>query len=193
MTSMMVRSVTEQVPEKQTLQISFSQTSWSMSSKHLTRKPPDSQTFATFSRRGVTGPASSPRRSSSQPLWCAWPGAFMEAPKPPTTPTITRLRPSTFAAVSGPPRPFWIDSTTVSGPSSGRMDCAAFSTCIALVARIARSQGPASAALVVACSFTMRSPDAPSSRKPFFCMASTCACQLSIAQTSWPASASSAA
>ena len=38
MTSPTVRSVTAQVPEKQTLQISFSQTSWSMSSKHFTSK-----------------------------------------------------------------------------------------------------------------------------------------------------------
>ena len=62
-------TVTAQVPEKQTLQISFSHTSWSMSSKHLTLKPPDRHTSAIFSRRALTGPANSPSRTSSQPLW----------------------------------------------------------------------------------------------------------------------------
>ena len=68
MTSPTVRSVTAQVPEKQTLQISFSHTSWSMSSKHFTLKPPERQTSATASRRGETGPESSPSRTSSMPL-----------------------------------------------------------------------------------------------------------------------------
>ncbi len=164
-----------------------------MSSKHFTRKPPERQTSATRSIRGVTGPSSSPRRTSSQPLWCACPGALMDAPNPPTTPTITRSRPSTAAAVSGPPRPFWMESTTVSGPSSGFTDSAAWATCIALVARMTRSQGPASLASVVALTRTVRSPEAPSTRKPLVRIASMCSRQVSTAHTSCPAEASSPA
>ncbi len=54
------------------------------------------------------------------------------------------------AAVSGPPRPFWMESTGVSLPSSAFADSAAAATCIALVARITRSQLPASFVSVVA-------------------------------------------
>jgi len=43
----------------------------------------------------------------------------------------------------GPPGPFWIDRTTVCGPSRARADCAACSTCMALVATMTRSQTPA--------------------------------------------------
>ena len=137
----------------------------------------------------MTGPLNSPSRTSSQPLWCAWPGPFIEAPKPPTTPTITRSRPSTAALVSGPPRPFCTDSTTVSGPISALAACAARSTSRALVAITTSSQGPASAAFSVACSLTTRSPEAPSTRRPCVRMASTCAAQESMAHTSWPAAA----
>ena len=61
-----------------------------------------------------------------------------------------------------------------------------------LVATIASSQAPASAARVVALSRTVRSPLAPSQRRPRAAMASTCSCHLSNIQTSLPASASSA-
>src|SRR3954467_670373 len=117
----------------------------------------------------------------------------MEAPKPPTTPTITRSLPRTDAAVSGPPRPFWIESTGVSLFRRGVRDAAAAATCIAFVARTTRSQGPASRASVVAFRRTVRSPEAPSTRRPRERIASTWSFQRSIAQTSWPAEAKSAA
>jgi hypothetical protein len=53
MTSPTVSPVIVQVPEKHTLQISFSQTSWSMSSKHFTRNPPERHTSAICSSLGV--------------------------------------------------------------------------------------------------------------------------------------------
>src|SRR4051812_26442707 len=117
----------------------------------------------------------------------------MEAPKPPTTPTITRSLPRTDAAVSGPPRPFWIDRTGVSFFRRGVRDAAAAATCIAFVARTTRSQGPASRASVVAFRRTVRSPEAPSTRRPRERIASTWSFQRSMAQTSWPAEAKSAA
>src|SRR3954463_10010200 len=113
----------------------------------------------------------------------------MEAPKPPTTPTITRSLPRTDAAVSGPPRPFWIESTGVSFFRRGVGDAAAAATCIAFVARTTRSQGPASRASVVAFRRTVRSPEAPSTRRPRERIASTWSFQRSMAQTSWPAGA----
>ncbi len=66
---------------------------------------------------------------------------------------------------------------------------AAAATCIALVAMITRSQGPASRASVIAFTFTVRSPEAPSTRSPFARIASTCSRQVSMAQTSRPAAA----
>src|SRR4051812_3977011 len=117
----------------------------------------------------------------------------MEAPKPPTTPTITRSLPRTDAAVSGPPRPFWIESTGVSLFRRGVRDAAAVATCIAFVARTTRSQGPASRAPVVAFRRTVRSPEAPSTRRPRERIASMCSFQRSMAHTSWRAEAKSAA
>src|SRR5687768_11035163 len=193
MSSPVVKPLTAQGPESAQLQMSFSQTSWSMSSNTLTRNPALRQVSSTCLRRGVIGPPNSPRRTSSMPLWCAWPGARIDAPNPPTTPTMTRSRPSTAAAVSGPPSPFWIDRTGVEGLNKGSRVRAACATCIALVASTTRSQGPASAGFVVALTFTVRSPEAPSSRKPFERMASTCSCQRSMAHTSCPAAANSAA
>src|SRR5688500_15016237 len=64
---------------------------------------------------------------------------------------------------------------------------------MALVASTTRSQGPASPGSVVALTFTVRSPEAPSTRKPFLRIASTCSRQRSIAHTSWPADANSPA
>src|SRR5207344_2925136 len=91
------------------------------------------------------------------------------------------------------PSPFWIDRTTVSGPIRGEADCAADSTCIALVATITRSQRPASAGLVVAWIGTVRSPDGPSRRRPLLRIACTCSLHASMAHTSCPADASNAA
>src|SRR5688572_20598750 len=189
MTSPMVHSAMAQGPEYAQLHSSFSHTSWSMSSNRRTRKPAPAHTLSTFLSRSVIGPPNSPRRTSSMPLWCAWPGARIEAPKPPTTPTITLSLPRTDAAVSGPPNPFWIDSTGVSLLSKGLIDCAAGATCMAFVASTTRSHCPASAAFVVALTLTVRSPEAPSRRRPLARMASTCSRQRSIAHTSWPAEA----
>ena len=77
-------------------------------------------TFATASILGVTAPGA--RRAGRAPSRSGGrgPASTTEAPKPPTTPTATRSSPSTAAAASGPPRPFWIESTSVSGPTSGR-------------------------------------------------------------------------
>ena len=84
-------------------------------------------------------------------------------------------------------------STGVSGPSRARAPLAAASTWAALVAMMTRSQGPTVAGSDVAPIRTVRPPLAPSSRSPLAAMASTWACQVSIAQTSLPASAMSAA
>src|SRR5262249_15315005 len=79
-----------------------------------------------------------------------------------------------LAARSGPPRPFWIESTTVSATTSRRALTAAAFTSRALVAMITSSQGPASAASAVAFTRTVRSPEAPSTRRPLARIASTC-------------------
>src|SRR6185436_10443539 len=193
MTSPTVWPVTAHGPDTEQLQISFSHTSWSMSSNTSTRKPALAQVSSTFLSRGVIGPPNSPRRTSSMPLWCAWPGARIEAPKPPTTPTMTLSFPRTEAAVSGPPRPFWMERTGVSLFNRGWRVWAAAATCIALVARTTRSQGPASCGSVVAFKRTVRSPEAPSTLSPRARIASMCSCQRSMAHTSWPAEAKSAA
>lgn len=78
--------------------------------------------------------------------------------------------------------PFWMDSTTLSGPSSGNTDFAAGPTCMAFVAMMTVAT-PASAALVEALMGTVGAPDAPSRRRPFSRMASTSrSCQVSMAQ-----------
>ena len=69
MISPTVSPVSVAVPLKQTLQMSFSQTSWSISSKHLTLKPASLQSAAMRSSRGVTAPFASPSRTNSMPLW----------------------------------------------------------------------------------------------------------------------------
>ena len=127
---------------------------------------PAARRRATVSILGVTGPERSPSRTSSMPWWWTWPGATTEAPKPPTTPTATRSSPSTAAAASGPPRPFWIESTSVAGPTSGRALSAAAVASIAFVASTTSSASPASAGSVVASIRTVRSPLAPSTRSP---------------------------
>jgi len=100
------------------------------------------------------------------------------------------VRPRTEAALSGPPRPFWIDRTGVSfSNKKSFMEEAALATCIAFVARITSSHLPASRGSVVALTFTVRSPEAPSRRSPFSRIACTCSRQASMAQTSWPAEA----
>ena len=83
-----------------------------------------------------------------------------------------RSGPRIGAAISGDPRPFWIVCTTVSGPSSGAHDFAAASTSNALVAMITRSQGPMPSVVVEAWIGTVRSPLAPSQRRPWARIAS---------------------
>ncbi len=68
MTSPIVRSVTAQVPEKHTLQMSFSQIILWMSSKASVLKPPDSQVSFTLTSRSVMPPFISPSRRNSMPL-----------------------------------------------------------------------------------------------------------------------------
>ena len=60
-------------------------------------------------------------------------------------------------------------------PRLKKVEEAAPSTCMALVARTTRSQAPASFASVVAWTLTVRSLEVPSRRSPFFRIASTCA------------------
>src|ERR1700682_1456278 len=104
----------------------------------------------TVSLTGVAIPKGLPRRRIAPlpnpiiffPFCCAWPGARIEAPKPPTTPTARRSAPSIGAAISGDPRPFWMVWTIVSGPSNGTQDCAAASTSNALVGNDDEIAGP---------------------------------------------------
>ena len=126
------------------------------------------------------------------PLWCAWPGPRIEAPKPPTTPTITRSLPRTHAAVSGPPRPFWIDRTGVSpftrtGRCSGGRNVHRFRRKDDQVARpgVARIGGGVEAHGAVAGSAFHPQPARAHRVDVSF--------QRSMAHTSWPAQAKSAA
>ena len=84
--------------------------------------------------------------------------------------------------------------TTVSAPIRGTRARAAASTSNALVAMMTRSQTPIpSVAVPALASRTVRSPLAPSTRRPSFAMASAWSGQVVTAWTSWPADAMSAA
>ena len=179
---------------KVTLHRNFSQINWVMFSNALALKPAPCQTASTRFNRSVTPPPISPMRISFMLLWWVWPGPFMEAPKPSATPKRT-LSVGMYCAIRSPaPRPFWIVKTIASRPITAAAACAAEPTPEALVARIHRSHVPTSEIWVVArTDVTVRSPLAPSTRRPFALIASTCAPHVSTAQTSCPASASKAA
>ena len=84
--------------------------------------------------------------------------------------------------------------TTVSGPIRDTLARAAASTSNALVAMMTRSQTPIPFVVTPAlASRTVRSPLAPSTRKPFAAIASAWSGQVVTAWTSWPADAMSAA
>ncbi len=169
----MVSPVVTVVPENVTFMISFSQTMRWIPSNRLTLKPDDCHMAAEACRRCVGRPLKAPKRIISRPLWWAWPGPRMDAPKPPTTPTAILSLPRMGAAASGEPRPFWMVCTTVSGPIRDTLERAAASTSNALVAMITRSQTPIPSVVTPElASRTVRSPLAPSTRRPFLAMAS---------------------
>ena len=114
----------------------------------------------------------------------------MEAPKPPATPSRMLFESRCSRIRSPAPSPFWMVRIKVSGPIIDAALCAADPTPEALVAMTTRSHIPTEApSIEVRMLLTVRSPLAPSTRKPWLAMASTCSFQRSIAQISFPESA----
>lgn len=83
-------------------------------------------------------------------------GATRDAPNLLAMPTATRSAPTMPATVSADPKPFWMVSTGVAGPSIGRAWRAPTVTSAALTASTIRSIG-SSGAVVLARSSTTRS------------------------------------
>ena len=180
-------SSTVHVPLKATLQTSFSQTSRWTSSKVRTVNPARRQTSATASIRGVPGPERSPSRTSSIPWWWAWPGADHRGAEAAghadgDAVVAEHARGGVRAA-----EPVLDREHERLGPDERRAPSAAAVD----VHRLRREHdqlGLARLGRVRRRSIrTVRSPLAPSTRRPRRRIASTCSSQGSIAHTSWPA------
>mmetsp|Transcript_65220 Transcript_65220/g.189066 ORF Transcript_65220/g.189066 Transcript_65220/m.189066 type:complete len:274 (-) Transcript_65220:69-890(-) len=191
-TSPTVMPVSVQEPLYVQLQMNFSQIILLISAHAWTLKPAAAQASATRRSLAVSPPTISPRQMRFMLRCSACPGPFIEAPKLLAIPSITRSGLTCLAMRSPAPSPFWMVKITPSAFTSFAAASAAAPTPDALVATTTRSTVPAaiSEASPVACSRTVRSPLAPSTRSPLARIASTCSLQMSTAQTSFPAEAS---
>ncbi len=107
--------------------------------------------------RSDSFPLISPKRSRPRSPWLITPGASMVA-NTSAIPAITWPGPRMAASLSSLSTPFWMESTPVSGPTTGRMTSAAASVSNDFTQKSTRSAGGASSRRSTAGARTVNSP-----------------------------------